>query len=397
MKVVPYKVGIVTTHPIQYQVPWFRRLAGMPELDLTVFYCQIPTPEQQGVGFGIPFKWNLPLLEGYRYEILTNVARRPSVTSFLGCDTPDVYRRLHHSQFDAVIVNGWIVKSCLQTLLACKRQGIPCIVRGEANAIRPRPRWKRMLHRLLLRQYSAYLFIGQRNAEFYRGHRVPEEKLFPARYFVDNDYFAEQVALVRSREMPRTRWAIPEKSTVYLYCAKFTPMKHPLELLAAFRLALAKQPSLHLLMVGDGTLRSACEAYAKERQLPVTFAGFLNQNEICAAYAAADCLVLPSDHGETWGLVVNEAMACSVPAIVSDQVGSGPDLIEQGRTGYVFPFGNWAALADLLATLGANRDGLRQQGAVARTVVAGYSAKAAAAATLSAVEFVVDHKSRKSR
>ena len=73
--------------------------------------------------------------------------------------------------------------------------------------------------------------------------------------------------------------------------------------------------------------------------------GFVNQSELPAVYASADVLVLPSDGQETWGLVVNEAMACGVPAVVSDAVGCGPDLIEPGRTGATFPFGDIAALA----------------------------------------------------
>ncbi|WP_425507198.1 glycosyltransferase family 4 protein [Thermomonas carbonis] len=96
------------------------------------------------------------------------------------------------------------------------------------------------------------------------------------------------------------------------------------------------------------------------------FAGFLNQSEITAAYAAADCLVLPSDHGETWGLVVNEAMACGLPALVSDQVGCAVDLIVAGHTGDVFPCGDVAALSAMLARHGRNREGLADMGAAAR-------------------------------
>jgi glycosyltransferase involved in cell wall biosynthesis len=76
--------------------------------------------------------------------------------------------------------------------------------------------------------------------------------------------------------------------------------------------------------------------------------GFVNQSELPAVYASADVLVLPSDGQETWGLVVNEAMACGIPAIVSDAVGCGPDLIEPGLTGATFPLGDVAALASAI-------------------------------------------------
>ena len=385
-----YKLGILTTHPIQYQVPWFQRLAESSEIDLTVFFCQIPDRVSQGDGFGVAFEWDLPLLQGYRYQVLRNVARQPSLTRFTGCDTPGIGDCLRQGQFDAVIVNGWVVKSCLQTLWACKRLGIPCLVRGEANVLRPRPWWKRVIHRALVRQYAACLYIGKSNAEFYRRHGVPDERLFPALYFVDNERFAQQATLAGPRKTARKRWEMPGNATVYLYCAKFIPKKHPLELLAALRIAAGRSQRPHLLMVGDGELRPACEAYVREHRLPVTFAGFLNQSEIATAYAAADCLVLPSDHGETWGLVVNEAMACGVPAIVSNQVGCGPDLIDSGETGFVFPFGDWGSLADMLAKLSERPEELRRQGENAKSKIASYSVQAAVRGTVDAVCAVVN-------
>jgi len=79
-------------------------------------------------------------------------------------------------------------------------------------------------------------------------------------------------------------------------------------------------------------------------------ASFANQSEMSRAYVAADVLVLPSI-SETWGLVVNEAMACGLPAVVSDAAGCAPDLIEAGKTGFTFPAGDPAQLAQRLASL----------------------------------------------
>ena len=78
------------------------------------------------------------------------------------------------------------------------------------------------------------------------------------------------------------------------------------------------------------------------------FAGFQNQSELGRYYSAADCLILPS-LTETWGLVVNEALQFGIPAIVSDKVGCHPDLIVEGKTGFVFPAGDDQRLADQLS------------------------------------------------
>jgi glycosyltransferase involved in cell wall biosynthesis len=117
----------------------------------------------------------------------------------------------------------------------------------------------------------------------------------------------------------------------------------------------------------------------------VTFAGFLNQSEIVQAYVAADCLVLPSDAGETWGLVVNEAMASGRPALVSDLVGCAEDLIEPQVTGDRFVFGDWNALADQLIQYGSEPAQLRAMGTEVRSRIQSYSSDAAAEGMYAAV------------
>ena len=126
--------------------------------------------------------------------------------------------------------------------------------------------------------------------------------------------------------------------------------------------------------------------FAEQHSLPVTFAGFLNQTEIPAAYVASDCLVLASDYGETWGLVVNEAMACGRAAIVSDRAGCAADLVVEGKTGLTFPFGDVEALADRFVQAATNPTGLEEMGARARDRVSEhYSIRNAVQGTLSAV------------
>lgn len=387
------KLGILTTHPIQYQVPWFRLLAATPGIDLTVFFCLIPDERQQGDGFGVAFKWDLPLLEGYSYRVLENVAKNPSVSSFGGCDTPEIEQVVGEGGFDTFIVNGWVVKSCLQLLRACRRHRVPCIVRGESNDIRSRASWKRLIHRILLSRYSAVLFIGEGNRRFYLGNGVPAEKLFFAPYCIENARFLQGVDALRGlREQIRCSWSMPSEAVIFVFCAKFIDKKRPMDLLQA--LVLLKETSggldgMHLLMVGSGELLDACKAFAAENVLPVTFAGFLNQSEMARAYAASDCQVLPSDSGETWGLVVNEGMACGLPAIVSDQVGCHFDLITPGETGEVFPMGDIVALARCMRKAASEPLALRRMGEAAKLrVLTRYNHEEVRRGTLAALDYL---------
>ncbi len=345
----PCRLAIVESHPIQYKAPLFRRLAADPRLDVTVYYAMIPDAARQGAGFGVAFEWDAPLLGGYRHEVLRNVARAPSVVRFGGCDTPEIYRRFREARPDAVLVNGWVVKACVQALAACRRLGIPCLVRCEANLLRARAVWKHAMHRLWLRQYRAYLAIGAANRDFYHFHGCPAERIFWAPYAVDNDRFAAAAAERAGRRAElRAGFGLPADAVVFLFCGKLEPKKRPLDVLRALEKTgsparLAR--SVALLVAGDGPLRAECENFARNRELPAVFAGFLNQSRLPDAYAAADVLVLPSDAGETWGLVVNEAMASGRPAIVSRAAGCCADLVVEGETGFAFECGDVPALA----------------------------------------------------
>ena len=152
---------------------------------------------------------------------------------------------------------------------------------------------------------------------------------------------------------------------------------------------------MELLIVGSGVLEAELRAYSAERHLPVRFAGFLNQTEIPRAYAAADALVLPSG-SETWGLVVNEAMASGIPAVVSDRVGCREDLVDEGETGYSFPMGETGELADRLARLASDRSHAAEMGKEAqRRVFANFSIERTVNGTLSAVDYVVSRRTRR--
>jgi len=242
------------------------------------------------------------------------------------------------------------------------------------------------MHRVLLSRFDAVLAIGKANLAFCRGNGVAESRIFQAPYFVDNARFSSAArSLLGERRLLRAAWGIPEAAVCFLFAGKLEPKKRILDLVRAMTGIERKPNPVHLLVAGTGVLLEEARALAAREGVPASFAGFLNQTEIPKAYAAADCLVLPSDYGETWGLVVNEAMACGLPAVVSDRVGCGPDLVEHGVTGRVFPFGDIAALAEELSTLAENEALLRKMGELARARVANYSVERAVEGTARAV------------
>jgi glycosyltransferase involved in cell wall biosynthesis len=208
---------------------------------------------------------------------------------------------------------------------------------------------------------------------------------------VDTDYFeSETRRLGAQRNVLRARWGLDDSAVVFLFVGKFIEKKRPLDFVNAIERANARLDGTRVagLMVGDGPLRGLCEEVVRRKDIPIKFAGFLNQSQISQAYVAADSLILPSNGGETWGLVVNEAMACGLPCFVSDQVGCGPDMIISSETGASFAVGNIQELGKLLAEFAADRKRIERMAERAREQSKKYSLRVAVARTVQAVEMV---------
>jgi glycosyltransferase involved in cell wall biosynthesis len=353
------QLGLVTTHPIQYQAPLFRALSGREEIDLTVYFHHIPNPQEQGEGFNTAFKWDLPLLDGYSWRVLKDQATSSNpYPTFTGL--PAAYQ---HS--DVMLIHGWQSSFMWRAWVHGFWRSIPLLVRGDSNAMRKRPLPLRLMHSAYLQTYQSLLYVGKSNKSFYRNAGINEEKLFFSPHCVENDRFEhDRKRLRKSREDIRSRFGIPLDAICFLFCGKFISKKRPLDVVRSF-LKANRSVDSHLLMVGDGPLRSDIEAKTRGHDT-ITLAGFLNQTEIGKAYTAADVLVLPSDFGETWGLVVNEGMIFELPAIVSDRVGCGPDLVEDGKTGYTFSYGDVEALSSVMLQMARNPISIQEMGKRAR-------------------------------
>jgi glycosyltransferase involved in cell wall biosynthesis len=387
----PWRVAIVTTHPIQYQTPWYRALSARPEVDLEVLFCHRQSGEEQAAaGFGVAFDWDVPLLDGYRSVFFPNVARRPGIHRFSGLDTPRLAAKIRAREYDAVLVNGWSYKSAWQAILACWWAHVPVLVRGDSHLHTPRgiakSLAKRVLYRLFIPRFDACLAVGRRSADYFRQYGAHERNLFCVPHVVDVERFSSQAHLLEpTRCALRREWNLPRNAAVYLFAGKLLDMKRPLDFVRALGQASASGADVAGVVVGDGPLRSACEHLARHEGTTVAFKGFLNQTQMPAAYAIADALVLPSNENETWGLVVNEAMSCGRACFVSDDVGCGPDLVRSGETGETFQCGNVRTLSKLLERYAHDRGHLARMGQCAATRAASFRPAAAAEATVGAL------------
>jgi glycosyltransferase involved in cell wall biosynthesis len=388
------RVAVVTSHPIQYHSPWFRALAQV--VDLEVFYChRQDAAGQAAAGFGHPFEWDVPLLEGYRYRWLENVSPTPQVESFRGCDTPAVAALVREGGYDACVVTGWYLKSYWQAIRACWNARVPILMRGDSHLGTPRSALKSAAkfvpYAWMLRQMDAHLFVGEANREYLRHYGVPETQLFFTPHFVDNDRFSRSADQAREGGAAaafRATAGVPKDAVVFLFAGKLIARKRAIDFVQALAGLRASGRLVHGIVVGSGPEEADLRQQAEMLGAPVHFAGFINQTALPVAYAAADCLVLPSSN-ETWGLVVNEAMACGVPAIVADCVGCATDLVVPGETGFIYPAGDAPQLWDRMTHVvdALERDRACFDAAV-RSRISRYACDDAVAGTLAALESV---------
>ncbi len=337
-------LAIVATHPIQYYAPLYRALASSGKIELKVFYERFPTEEQQGQGFGRPFKWDIDLRSGYE-----------SAGETAGMN--ELFKGIASHRWHAILVHGWHSQLYRKVIGQAWNAHAPLMVRGDSHLHTDRKRWlqwlKTPIYRNLLSKFSVCFAVGTWSAQYYRHYGVPDHRIVLSPHCVDNTRLQLQSVQLRTeRSQLRDAWGIHQDEFVFAFVGKMISLKQISDLIMALAELRESRPELKLrgLLAGDGPLRSELEKLAARLNVPTTFTSFLNQSEVAKAYVAADCLVL-SSRSETWGLVVNEALACGLPCIVSDKVGCGVDLIVPGVNGLIYPQSNVPRLAERLAVV----------------------------------------------
>ncbi len=350
------RIAIVASHVIQYQDPFFRLLAAGPEIDLTVLYCSTAGVQTyRDEDMGTVLKWDVELLSGYRHVFLRNLVH-DSNRGWTRHINPGIVPALLRGDYEMVIfMLGWGSVSALLGILACRFVGIPFFLYGDSSfppaETTLRRRFRSRLLRLLFRNTTGFMVSGALNADYYRHYGADPDRFFLLPWAVDNDRFAEASRFgAGERQQMRERLEIRSDQAVFVFSAKLVDRKDPMTLLRAYE-QMPDRDRAAILFLGDGPLREPLETYAGEHSLGgAHFAGFVNQSELPRYYGMSDVFVLPSIY-EPRGAVINEAMACGLPVIVTDRCGSIGDIVLEGENALIYPSGDDRALAALMAQL----------------------------------------------
>jgi glycosyltransferase involved in cell wall biosynthesis len=369
------RLAIITTHPIQYYAPVFRLLHQRQKIQVMVFYTWGPASlKRYDPGFGENIEWDIPLLNGYDYQWVKNTSDQPGSHHYNGIVNPDLVPQVAAWDPDAVLVFGWAYNSHLKALRHFKKKAL-VYFRGDSTLLDEQKGLKSILKMVFLKWVYGHIdhafYVGQNNKAYFKKYGLKNEQLTFAPHAIDNSRFAAD----KGDEVTdlKNRLGIRMNDLVVLFAGKLEKKKAPSLLLNAF--IELNRPDLHLIFVGEGPLKTEL----KNSSAPyanIHFLGFQNQTKMPVIYQLCDVFCLPSiGPAETWGLAVNEAMACGKAIIVSDKTGCAVDLVKDNFNGLIFKSGNHDALLTAINELTLSKSTLMKYGANSALLIADWNFK----------------------
>jgi len=347
------RVGYVAGEPNPSRAPHLDLIAEHPEIDLTVIYAAATVHRRE---------WTLDL----EHEPIILRGPRVPATRLLHHDyplTPQIWRLLDRERFDVLVIGGWSLMATQLAIVWARTHHVPYLVISENHFREPRRAWVSTLKRLVLPHIvepaAGHLVPGTLAREHQLHYGAHRETITVFPNTVDVAEFGRRAdELHARRDELRHELGLADDVIAVTQVSRLIPVKGPDEAVEAVARAraLVERP-LQLVLVGSGPLRKQLEARAAELELPVTFAGWRNGDDLLRAYAATDIFLLLSRR-ETWGIVVNEAAAVGLPLILTDAVGAAADLLVPGENGEIVRSGDLDGQAAAIAKLAAN-DGLR--------------------------------------
>ena len=329
---------IVETHPVQYRAPVYARLHELSPGSIHVVYASdFSVRGGRDPGFAQAVAWDTDLLAGYPSTVLSsNLIQAPS--DWQSLDGRGLRLLIYRLRPDAILLNSLNYRYDAVAFTSAWLQGIPVWMRCETQDhafLRP---WLKDLirssyYRLLYSGISRAFPIGKLNREHWLRHGLRPRQLCEARYCTPNR--AAPLSLQERdsrRQVLRHQLGLSADQLLVAFFGKLIPKKNPALLLQAVtHLRQSIRQRLGLLYVGSGELQDGLQTQAAtvEARYGITthFAGFVNQSALLDWYLAADVVVLPSRRaGETWGLVVNEALQAGCAVVVSEAVGCAADF-----------------------------------------------------------------------
>jgi glycosyltransferase involved in cell wall biosynthesis len=364
-----------------YRIPLFNALARHPEAELHVVFMAETDPQLR--------QWRVYKEEiKFSYEVLPSWRRRIGGRHALL--NRGVGRALSAFGPNVILCGGYNYLASWQALLWAKVHNVPLLLwseshRHELRRVRPLVEFLKdeFLHRC-----NGFVVPGLMAREYIQGRNIKDDVIFTAPNAVENDLFAAVAADARRNARER-RMELNLPDRYFLFAGRLVREKGVFELLSAYaKLDEQIRRQMGLVFVGDGASRQELEEQAKGISPGmIRFAGFAHREQLAVYYALADVMVLPT-YTDTWGLVVNEGMACGSPVILSRAAGCAADLLKENWNGLLVPPRDIQSLASAMKSIASQPDLRAKMAANSLDQISHYSAEEWSMGILRAMEAV---------
>ena len=365
------RVVILTEIISPYRIPVFNALTRQDGVDLHVIFLAETDPHlRQWHVYKEEIRFSYEVLPSWRMRLAgNNLLLNTGLAAALSRFAPEV-----------ILCGGYNYLAAWQCLRWAKRHDVPFLawVESTAHDMRANRTVTESLKTKFLRQCDGFVAPGRSSMEYLKGYGIKQAGIHLAPNAVDTDFFSPRADCARAQSA-RVRDELRLPTRFFLFVGRFVPEKGVFDLLEAYgTLAAQLRTEVGLVLVGDGPIRSElCKMAAAIHPGSVHFAGFAQRELLPGYYGLADAFVFPT-HSDTWGLVVNEAMACGLPVIATSVAGCTADLVEDNRNGFVIPARNVGSLSAAMDRL-ASDPGLRlQMSRCSRERIRSYSPEACA-------------------
>jgi glycosyltransferase involved in cell wall biosynthesis len=360
------RLVILTEIISPYRIPLFNCLAQDAGVDLHVIFLSENDPALR--------QWKVYKEEiRFSYEVLPSWRRRAGKFNVLL--NAGVIHALQQATPQAILCGGYNYVASWQALAWARFRNVPFLLWSESNPYDARRGHAlvEMLKAEFFHNCDGFVVPGRSAKEYLRAHKIRSDRIFTAPNAIDNDLFSSLAQAAR-QDATAARRLLDLPSRYILFVGRLVQEKGVFELLRAYAtLDQSLRRQIGLVFVGDGP----CRPELLKRASAVTdgairFPGFVQREQLPAYYALAEMFVLPT-YTDTWGLVVNEAMACGLPVIVSRVAGCASDLIRENWNGLLAEPKDISSLSSAVANLATQPDLCASMGAHARQHIAQYS------------------------
>ena len=369
---------ILTEIIAPYRIPVFNALAGRAGVDLhVIFLAETDHALRQ---------WHIYTDEiRFSYEVLPSWRLRAGKRSFLV--NRGLWSALDAANSQTILCGGYNYPASWEALWWARRHKVRFVLWTESNQRDKRSGGATLewLKRYYVSSCNAFVVPGKSSFAYLRTLGASEQAIFTAPNAVDNTFFATQAEKVKCQPAAfREKFGLPRR--FLLFVGRLVPEKGVFDLMQAYaKLESVVRSEVGLVFAGDGASKEALSERAKLIEPGmIFFPGFAQREDLAGFYALAEAFILPT-HSDPWGLVVNEAMACGLPIVVTNVAGCASDLVEDGWNGYVVPPADPSRLSATIRSLLCQPERTQQMRARSSERIQAYSPQACAHGMAAAV------------